>query len=466
MQRLSISEACEVLDVKPHVLRYWERNVPLLQPAKSASGRRAYSRRDLDILFRLKYLLYQRKFTLDGASQKLIEEAEGSQADAKGAINGLRSTLVDARRSSSLLRQRVDTLVSSRSVDWELVQWLARREEAETGPVAGWPYRRSPGGTGRGQDWGRDRRGLAVVSPGPNWNVSPSSYPVQEPVSLTGRRTILDVTARKLRLLHAQRRDPVPWIIPVPARMQDVVRSLLVEAQYFGLPRELVSVVSLNDLADVSGIGYTSPMASFWAGLALGRIRVPENVETLLWVPLDTPYETLPSVEAVALHRRQQAEVTALVWERPRPMQAEGGSSPPMDGRPSPVLIPTGSLIMERSAVDNVIRRLRVRTINLRQDVISRPVDADQQYKEPGGDAAAAAAADESGSAREPRHFYVGIPELLSATEHRLILARSGAPPLFVRTREEARRCRALRYATHSPYAVYSPESQGPKPGR
>jgi hypothetical protein len=213
--------------------------------------------------------------------------------------------------------------------------------------------------------------------------------------------------------------------------MLDPVRSLLVEAAYFGLPRDAVSIIPLRDLEDASGTGYTSPAASFWAALALGKAKLPEHVETLLWLPLDVPYESLPSAESLHLHRRSGADVTAFAWERP--------------GTTAFSLIPTGSLIMDRDAVDSLVGRIQVRRLPLRQDVILEAEGAEQQNsKIEADDAPAAGAASEE---RTPAgRVYVGVPEILAAARRPLVLARSGSPPLFVRTREEARRCRAYRY--------------------
>jgi DNA-binding transcriptional MerR regulator len=73
----SISEVCELLDVKPHVLRYWESEFKDLKPRKNRAGNRAYRARDIEILKRIKHLLYDEKFTIDGAKQSL-EKVKGS----------------------------------------------------------------------------------------------------------------------------------------------------------------------------------------------------------------------------------------------------------------------------------------------------------------------------------------------------------------------------------------------------
>ena len=71
-----IGEACKRLDIQPYVLRYWETEFPALSPDKSKSGQRVYSREDLDIIQRIKELLYDEGYTIAGAKKKLEGELE------------------------------------------------------------------------------------------------------------------------------------------------------------------------------------------------------------------------------------------------------------------------------------------------------------------------------------------------------------------------------------------------------
>jgi DNA-binding transcriptional MerR regulator len=73
----SIGEVCALTDLKPHVLRYWESQFKLLNPAKNRSGNRVYARREVELILLVKHLLYTEKFTIDGARQKLDEHRKG-----------------------------------------------------------------------------------------------------------------------------------------------------------------------------------------------------------------------------------------------------------------------------------------------------------------------------------------------------------------------------------------------------
>ena len=94
MASYSSGDVERLLRVKAHVIRYWEKEVPLVQPAKDTYGRRMYSDRDLQILIRLKYLLYDRRYTLEGALEQLYRELAGEHQDLRGHISSLRSELL------------------------------------------------------------------------------------------------------------------------------------------------------------------------------------------------------------------------------------------------------------------------------------------------------------------------------------------------------------------------------------
>ena len=73
----SIGEVCQLTDLKPHVLRYWESQFRFLNPAKNRSGNRVYQRREVDLIQLVKHLLYTEKYTIDGARQKVDEHRKG-----------------------------------------------------------------------------------------------------------------------------------------------------------------------------------------------------------------------------------------------------------------------------------------------------------------------------------------------------------------------------------------------------
>ena len=72
-----IGEVSRLSDLKPFVLRYWETEFPMLEPVKSPSGHRMYRQQDVDMVFKIKRLLYDEGFTIAGA-RRLLREGHGA----------------------------------------------------------------------------------------------------------------------------------------------------------------------------------------------------------------------------------------------------------------------------------------------------------------------------------------------------------------------------------------------------
>src|SRR5947209_19999551 len=84
----SIGEVCELTGLKAHVLRYWESQFRFLSPAKNRSGNRVYQRREVELIMLVKHLLYDEKYTIEGARQKVDEHGKGGDPKAveRGAL--------------------------------------------------------------------------------------------------------------------------------------------------------------------------------------------------------------------------------------------------------------------------------------------------------------------------------------------------------------------------------------------
>ena len=124
----TISEVAEELDVAQHVLRFWESKFPHVRPLKRGGGRRYYRPEDVDLLRRIRSLLYEEGYTIKGA-QKLLRArrrgdppppssatgaAEPPAAAAgpppesrRGLLRGLRGELVEIRALVARLRQEL-----------------------------------------------------------------------------------------------------------------------------------------------------------------------------------------------------------------------------------------------------------------------------------------------------------------------------------------------------------------------
>jgi DNA-binding transcriptional MerR regulator len=69
----AIGEVCDLTGLKPHVLRYWETQFEVLNPNKNRAGNRVYRPKDIELILLVKHLLYEEKFTIEGARQRLLD---------------------------------------------------------------------------------------------------------------------------------------------------------------------------------------------------------------------------------------------------------------------------------------------------------------------------------------------------------------------------------------------------------
>jgi DNA-binding transcriptional MerR regulator len=79
-----IGEVSRLTALKPFVLRYWETEFPMLEPVKSARGHRLYRQEDVDLVLRIKRLLYDEGFTIAGARRLLKEGGSAGTETAEG----------------------------------------------------------------------------------------------------------------------------------------------------------------------------------------------------------------------------------------------------------------------------------------------------------------------------------------------------------------------------------------------
>ena len=77
-----IGEVSQLVGVEPYVLRYWETEFPGVSPKKSNTGQRMFRRKDVEMLLNIKQLLYEKKFTIEGARKALKAEKTTEQPPA------------------------------------------------------------------------------------------------------------------------------------------------------------------------------------------------------------------------------------------------------------------------------------------------------------------------------------------------------------------------------------------------
>ena len=102
-----IGEVSQITGIKPYVLRYWETEFPVLKPSKTSTKQRLYRKREVEIIFEIKKLLYDEKFTIAGA-RKYISDKVGKapkpsspalqEGDYKEILKKLRSDLQELKK--------------------------------------------------------------------------------------------------------------------------------------------------------------------------------------------------------------------------------------------------------------------------------------------------------------------------------------------------------------------------------
>jgi DNA-binding transcriptional MerR regulator len=101
----SIGDVCDLTELKPHVLRYWESQFRFLHPAKNRSGNRVYQRREVELIMLVKQLLYVEKYTIDGARQRVEEYKKA------GELKALARAALGAQTVVSLERELENILI-------------------------------------------------------------------------------------------------------------------------------------------------------------------------------------------------------------------------------------------------------------------------------------------------------------------------------------------------------------------
>ncbi|MCE5309505.1 MAG: MerR family transcriptional regulator [Acidobacteriales bacterium] len=96
-----IGEVSRLVGVEPHVLRYWETEFAALKPKKGGTKQRLYRRKDVEIALEIKRLLYERRYTIEGARKHLeakVEAPPPKPVRQAELFDPLRGTLEDVRR--------------------------------------------------------------------------------------------------------------------------------------------------------------------------------------------------------------------------------------------------------------------------------------------------------------------------------------------------------------------------------
>ena len=98
-----IGEVSRITEIRPFVLRYWEEEFPMLQPVKGRQGYRLYRQQDVDLVLKIKRLLYDEGFTIAGARRHLRDLENGGGLEA--AVEELTASTVAEGEAVKLNRK-------------------------------------------------------------------------------------------------------------------------------------------------------------------------------------------------------------------------------------------------------------------------------------------------------------------------------------------------------------------------
>ncbi len=99
----SIGDVCEITELKPHVLRYWESQFSVLRPTKNRAGNRVYRRKEIKLIQLLRHLLYAERYTIEGAQRKLNQLRKDGKLARATRVAWERETATDLRREADAL---------------------------------------------------------------------------------------------------------------------------------------------------------------------------------------------------------------------------------------------------------------------------------------------------------------------------------------------------------------------------
>jgi DNA-binding transcriptional MerR regulator len=94
-----IGEVSRLASVPPYVLRFWEKEFRRINPKRTPSGQRLYRKKDVELILTIKHLLYEKKFTIEGARRKLRTGQNSTESGLqKEDLEEIRRELITIRR--------------------------------------------------------------------------------------------------------------------------------------------------------------------------------------------------------------------------------------------------------------------------------------------------------------------------------------------------------------------------------
>ena len=107
----SIGEVSKMTELKAYVLRYWETEFKQLKPPKNRAGNRTYRQSDIDLIFYIKDLLYNKKFTIEGARHQLANEKDSKKINIAAPVESAQPAAPARKETLLKIKQELETLL-------------------------------------------------------------------------------------------------------------------------------------------------------------------------------------------------------------------------------------------------------------------------------------------------------------------------------------------------------------------
>ena len=107
----SIGEVSKMTELKAYVLRYWETEFKQLKPPKNRAGNRTYRQNDIDLILFIKDLLYNKKFTIEGARTQLISVGDDVETKEKVVKQAPVQSAPAKKETLVKIKQELETLL-------------------------------------------------------------------------------------------------------------------------------------------------------------------------------------------------------------------------------------------------------------------------------------------------------------------------------------------------------------------
>ena len=107
----SIGEVSKMMELKAYVLRYWETEFKQLKPPKNRAGNRTYRQSDIDLILYIKDLLYNKKFTIEGARHQLKNEKDSKKEKIAVPAESAQQAAPARKETLLKIKQELETLL-------------------------------------------------------------------------------------------------------------------------------------------------------------------------------------------------------------------------------------------------------------------------------------------------------------------------------------------------------------------